>query len=130
MQHRSFGRRGEPQRQLSRSLGSVQAVAQSTRITSTDRSLVRHVLLSEKPEFSSLDYDLREWKLARKRNFEIPWRPLSLLASLFFGFASFALPDSVNDIVQWPLYALAAASFYVGFRHRCPQDRCVYPYSK
>jgi hypothetical protein len=119
MQHRSFGRRGEPQRQLSRPVGSVQAVAQSPRIESNDRSLVRPVLLSEKePEFSSLDDDLREWKQARKQNFQIPWRPLSLMASLFFCVASFALPDSVNDVVQWPLYALAAASFYVGFRRR------------
>lgn len=47
-----------------------------------------------------------------------PWRPLSLLVSLFFCVASFALPDSVNDVVQWPLYALAATSFYVGFRRR------------
>ncbi|HXW64986.1 MAG TPA: hypothetical protein VEK74_07885 [Burkholderiaceae bacterium] len=123
MKHRSFGRRGEPQRQLSPSVGAIEAVAQSTRIDSTDRSVVRRVLLSEQPEFSSLDDDLREWKLARKQNFEVPWRPLSLLAVLFFGIASFALPDSVNDIVQWPLYALAAASFYVGFRRR-RKPRC------
>jgi hypothetical protein len=77
------------------------------------------MLLSEKP--ASPDDDLREWKLARKQNFAIPWRPLSLLATLFFGIASFALPDSVNDIVQWPLYALGAASLYVGFRRRREQ---------
>jgi hypothetical protein len=111
---RSFGRRGEPQRQFSRSLESIEAVAQTTEVQSTGRELLR----SEKPAFSSLDDDLREWKLKRKQNFEIPWRPLSLLASLFFGIASFALPDSVNDIVEWPLYALAAASLYVGFRRR------------
>jgi hypothetical protein len=116
MQHRSFGRRGGPQRQLSRSTGPIQAVASSARTESADHSLIRP--LAEKPEFSSLDDDLREWKRARKQNFQIPWRPLSLLASLFFCVASFALPDSVNDVVQWPLYALAAASFYVGFRRR------------
>jgi hypothetical protein len=118
MQHRSFGRRGEAQRQLSRSTGPIQAAVQSARIESLDRSLVTPALAREKPDFSSLDDDLREWKLARKQNFQIPWRPLSLVASLFFCVASFALPDSVNDVVQWPLYALAAVSFYVGIRRR------------
>lgn len=118
MQQRSFGRRGEPQRQLSRSPVPVQAVAQRARIESADRSLVNPVLLAANPEISSLEDDLREWKLARKQNFQIPWRPLSLIASVFFFVASFALPDSVNDVVQWPLYALAATSFYVGVRRR------------
>jgi hypothetical protein len=54
---------------------------------------------------------------------EIPWRPLSLLATVFFGVASFALLDSVNDIFQWPLYALGAASLYVGFRRRHRQAK-------
>jgi hypothetical protein len=111
MQHRSFGRRGEPQRQLSRSTAPIQAAAQGARIESADRSLMTPVLLAEKPQLASLDDELREWKRARKQNFQIPWRPLSLVASLFFCVASFALPDSVNDVVQWPLYALAAVSF-------------------
>jgi len=55
----------------------------------------------EKSQFLSLDDELREWKLARRRNLEIPWRPLSLMATLCFGIASFVLPDSVNDNVQW-----------------------------
>jgi hypothetical protein len=118
MKQRSFGRRGESQRQLSRSAAPVQAVARSARIESADRSIVNPVLLAAKPEISALNDDLREWKLARKQNFQIPWRPLSLIASLFFFVASFALPDSVNDVVQWPLYALAAASFYIGLRRR------------
>lgn len=69
MKQRSFGRRGEPQRQHSR--GSVQAVAQSTRIESNDRSLVPPLLVSDTPEGSSLDDDLREWKLTRKQNFRV-----------------------------------------------------------
>jgi hypothetical protein len=40
------------------------------------------------------------------------------MATLCFGIASFALPDSVNDNVQWLLYALGAASLYAGFRKR------------
>jgi len=99
-------------------MGTTETVAQAKRVQSTGPSIERHVRLSEKSEFPSLDDELREWKLARKRNFEIPWRPLSLMATLCFGIASLALPDSVNDNVQWLLYALAAASLYAGFRKR------------
>ena len=116
--HRSFGRRGNPPPSSDRSMGTTETVAQAKRVQSTGPSIERHVRLSEKSEFPSLDDELREWKLARKRNFEIPWRPLSLMATLCFGIASLALPDSVNDNVQWLLYALAAASLYAGFRKR------------
>jgi hypothetical protein len=34
---------------------------------------------------------------------------------LFFGIGAWVLPDTVNDNVQWVLYALMAASFYAGF---------------
>jgi hypothetical protein len=117
--HRPFGRRGEPARQFSRSTGSIEAVPQTTAVQSAGYEL----LLSEKSEASSLDDDFREWKRARRQNFAIPWRPLSLLATVFFGVASFVLPDSVNDIFQWPLYALGAASLYVGFRRRHRQAK-------
>jgi hypothetical protein len=55
---------------------------------------------------------------APEHRFRIPWRQLSLMASLCFGIASFVLPDSVNDNVQWLLYALMAASLYAGFSKR------------
>jgi hypothetical protein len=99
-------------------MATTETVAQATRVQSTGPSIERSVRLSEKSEFASLDDELRQWKLARRRNFEIPWRPLSLMATLCFGIASFVLPDSVNDNVQWLLYALAAASLYAGFRKR------------
>jgi hypothetical protein len=117
--HRSFGRRGNPPPSSGRSMRTTETVAQATRVQSTGGpSIERPVRLSEKTEIPSLDDELRQWKLARKRNFEIPWRPLSLMATLCFGIASFVLPDSVNDNVQWLLYALAAASLYAGFRKR------------
>jgi hypothetical protein len=116
--HRSFGRRGNPPPSSGRSIRTTETVAQATMVQSTGTSIEQPVRLSEKGEFPSLDDELRQWKLARKRNFEIPWRPLSLMATLCFGIASFALPDSVNDNVQWLLYALAAASLYAGFRKR------------
>ena len=118
MNQRSFGRRGDPQPSFGRSMGTTETVAQATRVQSTGPSIEPPVRLLEKSEFPSIDDELRQWKLARRQNFEIPWRPLSLMATLSFGIASFALPDSVNDNVQWLLYALAAASLYAGFRKR------------
>jgi len=64
----------------------------------------------------SVDDELRQWKKSRRRAF--PIRPLALMASLCFGIGSVALPKEINDEVQWPLYALSAASLYVGFRQR------------
>jgi hypothetical protein len=104
-------------------MGTTETVAQATRVQSTGPSVERPVRLSKESEFPSIDDELRQWKLARKRNFEIPWRPLSLMATLCFGIGSFALPDSVNDNVQWLLYALAAASLYAGFRKRRQQTK-------
>ncbi len=117
--HRSFGRRGNPQPPLVRSMQANETVAQATGVEPPGPSLERPVRLPENKEFASLDDDLRQWKLARKQNFQIPWRSLSLMATLCFGVASFVLPDSVNDDLRWLLYALMAASLYVGFfRHR------------
>jgi hypothetical protein len=70
------------------------------------------------PEEQSIDDELQEWKRARRKAFEIPWRQLSVMAGLCFGIASFVLPDSVNDDLRWLLYALMAASFYAGLRKR------------
>jgi hypothetical protein len=68
------------------------------------------------PVAPSVDAELREWKKSRRRSF--PIKPLALMASLCFGIGSFALPKEINDEVQWPLYALSAASLYVGFRRK------------
>jgi hypothetical protein len=114
----SFGRRGIPLPASGRSMRTTETVAQAARVRPTGPSIERPVSLPEKSELPSPDDELRQWKLERRRNFEIPWRPLSLMATLCFGVASFALPDSVNDNVQWLLYALAAASLYAGFRKR------------
>lgn len=66
----------------------------------------------------SVDDELREWKASRETPFRLPWRQLSLMASLCFGIASFVLPDSVNDMVNWLLYGLMAVSFCVGITGR------------
>jgi hypothetical protein len=62
------------------------------------------------------DDEVEKWK--RTRKWQVPWRQISLTASLCFGVASLVLPGSVNTALQWPLYALAAASFYFGMRKR------------
>jgi hypothetical protein len=69
-------------------------------------------------EGPSVEDELHEWKRWRKKGFQIPWRQLFVMAGLCFAIASFVLPDSVSDDLQWLLYALAAASFYAGFRKR------------
>jgi len=66
----------------------------------------------------SIDDELREWKRGRVRAFSIPWKQLSFMAAACFGIAGFVLPDSINDAVQWILYALAAASFLAGVKAR------------
>ena len=65
-----------------------------------------------------VDAELEEWKRTRKKLPFFAWRPFYFMASLCFGLASFVLPDSINDIVQWPLYALAGMSFYLGMKMR------------
>lgn len=65
-------------------------------------------------ETQSLEAELAEWKARRRGGFKLPWRQMSLMASLCFGIASFVLPDDVNAMVNWLLYGLMAASFLVG----------------
>jgi len=113
--HRSFGRRvgSAPRPRFARV--DVEAVAQSRPV---EVPVERSSPPPANTDCPSLDQELLEWKRARKRGFAVPWRQLSLMASLCFGIASFVLPDSVNDNVQWLLYALTAASLYAWFSRR------------
>lgn len=52
----------------------------------------------------------------------MPWRQLALMASLCFGIASFVLPESISDELDWLLYSLMAISAYVGFSKRFLQS--------
>jgi hypothetical protein len=67
---------------------------------------------------AQVDDELREWKQARRRAYRLPWRQLALMASLCFGIGALVLPDTVNENLDWLLYALMAASFYAGIRRR------------
>ncbi|SRR5665213_3618206 len=114
----SFGRRisSEPQRRYARTEAQV-----ATQSAEHGLSVIHVEQPSAYPPAAnalSLDEDLREWKQSRKHGFRIPWRQVSLMGSLCFGIASFVLPDSVNENVQWLLYALTAASFIAGFSRR------------
>ena len=66
----------------------------------------------------SVEDEIAAWKAARGSVVPFPWRQLSLIAGLCFGIASFVLPAALNDALQWPLYALTAASLYVGLNKR------------
>lgn len=109
---RSFGRRVNPQLQRAPEPARAQPIVHAKEIVEVPVEPV----LPPVVKTEILDEDLQQWKQARE--FKIPWRQLSLMASLCFGIASFALPDSVNDSVQWLLYALMGASLYVGFSKR------------
>ena len=117
---RSFGRRVNSQHQHRRVQAAVEA-APSKKAEPAEVLIQAPLPLPANTEPLSVEDELREWKLVRRNGFQIPWRPLSLMASLCFGVASFALPDSVNDAVNWLLYALAAASLYAGFSR--PRDK-------
>ena len=100
----SFGRRAQP----TKTLPPVPV--------KFSRPAARPVTADVKAPAPSVDEELRQWKKSRRRSF--PIKPLALMASLCFGIGSFALPKEINDEVQWPLYALSAASLYVGFRRK------------
>ncbi len=65
-----------------------------------------------------VEQELQVWKDARGSNFKIPWRQIYLMASLCFGIASFALPDSVNDSIDYLLWGLMAMSAYAWYTTR------------
>ena len=67
---------------------------------------------------SARDDELRDWREARRRRYQVPWRQVFLTASLCFGVAALVLPDAVSDDLDWLLYGLMAASFLAGIRRR------------
>lgn len=115
---RPFGRRATAQPQSPGPRRAVKAAATPARAAFEEQPVEPRVPVPVQSDAPSLDRELQEWKKARKQGGAMPWRQLSLMASLCFGLASFVLPDAVNDVVQWPLYALMAASFYAGVSRR------------
>jgi len=114
-----FGRRVTSQYRAPRPMESAEVPGRSKeKAALTDFAVgpVSPVLAESKPV--TLDDNFDEWSQTRKHGFKIPWRPLSLMASLCFGIASLVLPDTVNDAVQYLLYALMVAGIYAGFSRR------------
>jgi hypothetical protein len=111
---RSFGRRSSPQAQRS----PVQAQFQRKTAALDDPVVEASTqLIAPEIQAPSVDAELEAWKKSRK-GFTIPWRQLSLMASLSFGIASLVLPASVNHNVDYVLYALAGMSLYAGISKR------------
>jgi hypothetical protein len=112
---KAFGRRAGTQPQARIARAPVAAMTQST-VAISDNAHDEWIAPPPVAELPTHDQELDDWKHNRK--FQIPWRQLSFMASLCFGIASFVLPDSVNDKVDWLLYALMAISFAVGISRR------------
>jgi hypothetical protein len=111
---RSFGRRIKSQSPL-RGPKNTEAGPQAA----SSELEIAAASLSSSPSLAapnqSLDDELREWKRGRKQGDRIPWRQISLIAALCFGVASFVLPDSVNETVEWLLYVIAGAGVLGAF---------------
>ncbi len=111
----AFGRRGVAGPAPQAPQGARPAPAIAAAPAAPDAASAADILLA--PAIDPVDRELEEWKRSRKRA-PFPWRPFYFMASLCFALASFVLPASINDAVQWPLYALAAVSFYIGIANR------------
>lgn len=114
----TFGRRTTLQRQPLRATEKLDPVPPSIKFVSAGDTADQSPVAQWKTASSHVDDELQEWKRGRKRRSKSFWRQLALMASLCFGIASFVLPDSVNDILDWTLYALTAASLYAGLSGR------------
>jgi hypothetical protein len=114
----AFGRRIGAQPQTAPMSARVEPIAPSVAALFGGTPVEHAAPAAAQTESPSVDRELEEWTRARKQGFKMPWSQLSLMASLCFGIASFVLPDSVNDNVQWLLYALMAVSAYFGFKKR------------
>jgi hypothetical protein len=119
MAQRSFGQRRDFDGPAA---GAIATIQTSTELYSPKRYGEQPAFLSKAPQFSMADDDFREWKRTRNPNFHTLWRPLLLMATLCFGVASLVLPDSVNDALDWLLYAMTALSFYSWIRSRQQAD--------
>ena len=116
MKQQPFGRR-ETQRPIS--VAITTPAVNRNEPDSQDADALEHVgFRSDAIEACSLEDELREWKQARRKNFRLPWRQISFMASAYFGVGSSVLPDSVNHTIQWLLLVLGAFSLIAGFSTR------------
>lgn len=115
---RPFGRRSNPQPQPIRAGLRLDGRVPCATSIIADVAPGPASLLHQEITVPYVDDELHGREQAVERPFKMPWRQLSLMASLCFGIASFVLPDSVNDQLDWSLYGLMALSAYAGLSKR------------
>ncbi len=114
----TFGRRTNLPRQALRAADRLAPLPPGTKSAFAEVAIDRPSVALADIASPRVDRELLEWQQARKQRSKMPWRQLALMASLCFGIASFLLPDSVNENLDWLLYALMAASLYAGLSRR------------
>jgi hypothetical protein len=114
----AFGRRTTASRPIARATEVSEPVRPAGNHARSEQVAERSSALLMHTASPPIDDEFQEWKKARKRHSGLPWRQLSLMASVSFGIASLVLPDSVSDTLDWVLYALMAASAYAGLQQR------------
>ena len=115
---KSFGRRTISQPHPLRAGPKLDLPAPDTKPVFADVPADQASLLHKEIMFPQANSEWREREQPIKPKFKMPWRQVALMASLCFGVASFVLPDSINDNLDWLLYGLMAISAYVGFSKR------------
>ncbi len=115
---RAFGRRTNLQPPLSRGGLKRESPAPRAPSVAPDVLAVSSPLVHRDILVPLAGVEFREPEEPAKRPFKMPWRQLSLMASLCFGIASFVLPDSVNDQLDWVLYGFMALTAYAGLSKR------------
>lgn len=66
-----------------------------------------------------MDRELEQWtkpQKSRARLLAEPWRSLTIVASVGFGFSSWMLPDAVQDVTQVVMGVLTAGGLIAGRR--------------
>ena len=119
---RSFGRRTISRPQPLRAAPKLDLPAPDAKPVVADVPADQASLLHKEIMFPRADGEWREREQPIKPKLKIPWRQVALMASLCFGIASFVLPDSISDDLDWLLYGLMAISAYAGFSKRVFQS--------
>ncbi len=118
MNQKSFGRRSIPQQQPSRGGQKADLPAPVTKPVLAEVSADKLSAIYRQLAVADAGTEPKGFEPSVKRRFKVPWRQVALMASFCFGVASFVLPDSLNNELDWLLYGLMAISGYVGFSGR------------
>ncbi len=121
MKGNSFGKRG-----VTRHVPPREAMAWAGAAPEFESTAVSDISAAAVPPARELspEEELEAWKAERMRSrfARMPWRQLYVMAGLCFGVGAFALPDAINNLASWLLFALMAASFYAALVRRREQE--------